>query len=121
RSTQNVLLEAAIAQRSVVFAAQVPHLVQQGLGDRLVELGAVLDRAQEISTIKDDGAVPGLALHGRALRRRRVPLARPPRRRRRRRLLVVIERQAPEQPQDGRRQRRLLRGQVLQVRQIGRL
>src|SRR6185369_2174952 len=64
----NVLLEAAIAQGSVVFTTQVTDLVQQRPGDRLIQLGAVLHRPQQISTIKDDGPIARVALHGPALR-----------------------------------------------------
>src|SRR6187549_3394945 len=48
------LLQTAIAQGSVVLAAQVADLVQQRSRDRLVQLAHVADGAQQVSPVEDD-------------------------------------------------------------------
>src|SRR5262245_13587300 len=50
-------LEAAVVQRSVVLAAQVPDLVEERAVDCAVECRLIGDRPQEILAIEHDGPV----------------------------------------------------------------
>ena len=90
REEFSALFQSAVAQRSVVLAAEVPDLVQQRTGDRLVQLLAVVHGPQQVAPVEHDVPRAGVvALDGRACRRRRRPplarrartsWARPPRR-----------------------------------------
>src|SRR4051812_26675393 len=60
--------KSAVAQRPVILAAQVANLVQQGPGDRAVELGLITDGAEEIAAVKHDRAVGHRAARAVAVR-----------------------------------------------------